>query len=272
MHISRWMAKHLYAIKTVLIGSIIHRGISQRAKFLQEVCLWNWKYLYYLLYFVYNSWWLTSPISSSAQKNDLILINSCDQYRAQDSTIGKAALNTYKNHLWPSQKNLFVLLFSVALWTHLPRLEGRSSWYLFHSQAYANLAKGMGSRSLNPLNSLQMILIFKFLLERLLVILYDSKNQSFVSSSSSWLTEQKQWLEKSKDCCWCDLCCQWCCRKRSQSVSRFAWCCKKGYNRTFYRLLNTTVILFQTKEKLSRESCYLTFWTTIMIGTLVVSF
>ena len=117
MHISRWMAKHLYAIKTVLIGSIIHRGISQRAKFLQEVCLWNWKYLYYLLYFVYNSWWLTSPISSSAQKNDLILINSCDQYRAQDSTIGKAAPNTYKNHLCPSQKNLFVLLFSVALWT-----------------------------------------------------------------------------------------------------------------------------------------------------------
>ena len=116
MHKARWMAKLLYAIKMVLLGSIIQRDLPKGQIFARGQLVKLKRFVLFTV-FCYVPWWLTSPISSSAPKNDLILIRSLEHYRTQDGTIGKAALiNAFKNHLWYLTEELVCLaLFSSTV-------------------------------------------------------------------------------------------------------------------------------------------------------------
>ena len=115
MHKARWMAKLLYAIKMVLLGSIIQRDLPKGQIFARGQLVKLKRFVLFTVFY-YVPWWLTSPISSSAPKNDLLLIRSLEHYRTQDSTIGKAALNAFKNQLWYLTEELVCLaLFSSTV-------------------------------------------------------------------------------------------------------------------------------------------------------------
>ena len=106
---ARWMAKLLYAIKMILLaskiaelpkGSIFARGqLPKLQRFVQFVI------------FCYVPWWLTSPVPSSAPKNDQLLLNSLIEYKDLDSSVADVALKAFGKHLWYLTEELVPLAF-----------------------------------------------------------------------------------------------------------------------------------------------------------------
>ena len=108
LHKARWMAKLLYAIKMVLLGSIIQSDFPQGQIFGRGQLVKLKRFVLFVV-FCYVPWWLTSPIPSSAPKNNLILIRSLSEYKSFDCTIATSALKAFKNHLWYLTEELVCL-------------------------------------------------------------------------------------------------------------------------------------------------------------------
>ena len=164
MHKARWMAKLSYAIKMGLLGSIIQRDLPKGQIFARGQLVKLKRFVLFVLYFVMSLGGLQALFHPVPQRMTCFLLEALSTTELRIAPLEKLLLMQSRTTCGTSQKHLFVLLFSVALWTPLSRLKWHWSWYLYRSLAYANLAKGMGSRSHNSLNSLQMILTFRFLL------------------------------------------------------------------------------------------------------------
>ena len=68
----------------------------------------------------YIPWWLTSPLSTTASWNDLLLLNSLLEYRKRDPVVANVALKSLKKTQWYLSEELVPLaLFSKSVPDHV---------------------------------------------------------------------------------------------------------------------------------------------------------
>ena len=114
LHKARWMSKILYCMKLVLLNKKIMQ-LPKGTVFASQQLTKVRKFVQFVAY-CYVPWWLTAPISTSAPRNDLELICSFIEYQKTEPTIGYAALNAMKGHMWYLTEELVPLsLFSSSV-------------------------------------------------------------------------------------------------------------------------------------------------------------
>ena len=115
LHKARWMAKLLYSIKIALLCTKISKELPEGAIFTSSQQPKIQRFVQFVV-FCYIPWWLTSPIPSTAPKNDQLFINSFITYKDIDGLIANAAIKSFSNHMWYLTEELVPLaLFSSTV-------------------------------------------------------------------------------------------------------------------------------------------------------------
>ena len=107
LHHARFMAKSIYLLKMYLLSDtfpMVRRekaNVSRLAKF---------------VFLLYGKYFLTTPLSTAAPRNDIEFWYDLQKYRAVDMEVGDAALVSARRHLWYLTPELVVLaLFDADL-------------------------------------------------------------------------------------------------------------------------------------------------------------
>ena len=90
-HRARWMANCLYGMKMFAWQRQLGYGKEMSEKlrrFVQFLCV------------IYASAWMTAPLTADAPQNDLLLIQTLQQYERLDGAVARACLKTLSGHLW----------------------------------------------------------------------------------------------------------------------------------------------------------------------------
>ena len=98
LHKARWIAKIIYSIKMVLLGTSINRDLPKGFVFARSQ-LPKLKRFVQFVVFCYVPWWLTCLIPSAAPSHDLYLANDLIKYNSLDSAIATAALKALKSSM-----------------------------------------------------------------------------------------------------------------------------------------------------------------------------
>ena len=102
----------IYALKIDLLGSKILEELPRGAVFAVQQQKKIQQFVQFVV-FCYIPWWITAPIPSRAPENDVMLIESLQQYRTIDSICADAAIKSLDSHTWYLTEELVPLaLFS----------------------------------------------------------------------------------------------------------------------------------------------------------------
>ena len=99
-HHARWMSKGIYVIKIYLLSNVFK---------LSEVELSNIRRIFIFTLVIYAKAWFTTPLSTSAPRNDLSFHYNVLRYREVEPRVAFRVLQSIHNHQWYTTGQLVIL-------------------------------------------------------------------------------------------------------------------------------------------------------------------
>ena len=120
-HHARWMSKGIYVIKIWLLSNVFKLSETEQS---------NISRIFIFTVVIYAKAWLTSPLSTSAARNDLTFHYNVLRYREVEPKIAFRVLQSIRNHQWYTTGQLVILALAD---THLEADEKEEIAKILHS-------------------------------------------------------------------------------------------------------------------------------------------